>query len=122
MSGTLGARLGLITGCMAGAAMMAFSALFLVLQRFAFGNGWRIDNAIAQKFHEVQQQMALSGAPPVNDRALAFYNTPDWHAGLVLASACMLLVLMVLFAMVGGAVSGKFHAMRQRLERFRRLG
>jgi hypothetical protein len=112
-----GARIGLVTGILAGALAFAVSGAILFAQRYAFHQGSRIDSdwkTFVDEDMQLSQQVAsmIGSADPVQLAAMQAHQkglmlSPEGHAGMVVANMVFSSFLFILFAVTGGAICAR---------------
>jgi len=115
-----GARIGLVTGLIAGFIAFAATGLSLFARRYLWGQSRDIDD-IWQKFvaQLSQQWQAMSPDPQTSATLKAVANwlrSPEAQAGWILFVIALLAVAMMGFAVVGGAVGARLLARTRRPE------
>jgi RNA polymerase subunit RPABC4/transcription elongation factor Spt4 len=112
-----GARIGLVTGILAGSLFFAASSAMIFAQRYGFHQGNRIDSdwkAFVDSDLQLSQQIA--GMVGLSDPAQAaqlqaqqrsLMLSPEGHAGMVLANLVMAALFFVIFATTGGALGAR---------------
>jgi hypothetical protein len=108
-----GARIGLVTGIIAGAVCFSVSSAVLFTERYAFHQGSVIDGnwkAFVDTDMQLSQKLVSAIGPPDPAQAVAIQAqqqawmlSPEGHAGMVLASLTMASLLFILCAVSGGA-------------------
>jgi hypothetical protein len=113
-----GARIGLATGVVGGWSAASATALSLYAMRFWLHEGQAFDG-----FWQglVNQQMAMqSSSMSADPQAAALLKSillsPEGRSGSVLFATAFLVVILVLFAMAGGALGARFLARSHRPE------
>jgi hypothetical protein len=112
-----GARIGMVTGILAGAMSFAANSAILFVQRYGFHQGSRMDGDwktfVAMDLQVSQQITAMIGpADPAQAAAIraqqqAWMLSPEGHAGMVVGDLAMASLLFVCFAATGGAVCAR---------------
>jgi hypothetical protein len=112
-----GARIGLVTGILAGAIAFTANSAVLFIQRYGFHQGNRIDGdwkAFVDMDLQVSQQITamIGPADPAQAAALraqqqALLLSPEGHAGMVIAELAIASLFFVFFAVTGGAVCAR---------------
>lgn len=115
-----GARIGLVTGVMAGAVTFSVTGIALFVQRFVFHQAVAMDQEwrvfVDAVFHLTQQLQAQMGLPD-QGQTLAqknFMLSPEGHAGWVAFNIAGREAFLILFAAAGGAVGARLMARSQR--------
>jgi hypothetical protein len=112
-----GARIGLVCGILGGALAFAASSCALYTERYVLHQGSQID-ADWKKFVDLDMQVSQRFAgwigAPDSAQILAqeteqqnWMLSPDGHASIVVANFAFASVLLVLFAIAGGALSAR---------------
>jgi hypothetical protein len=120
-----GARIGLVTGLMAGWLAFGLDGAGLFVTRVALHRGSQMDTEwrelVDRNEQKTQQWMAQMGAP--NDAIQESINpqrslmlSPEGHAGFQTFGQAWGCSLMVLFAVGGGALSARMQARKRRPE------
>lgn len=117
-----GARIGLVTGLIAGAVAFAVSGGALFVQRFVLHQAGAIDsewNARVEASHQLTQQLAaqmgvLDGARLQAQKALML--SPEGHAGIEAFGMASNALFLLLFAAGGGAMGARLLARSRRPE------
>jgi len=111
-----GARIGLVTGLMAGALAFAITSVSLYTMRFFLNQGKDIDdlwtNAVTQGFS--QQAANVDAQASASIRGLLLSH--EGRAGSFLGGMLILEVLILIFAAAGGAVGARLLARSRRPE------
>jgi RNA polymerase subunit RPABC4/transcription elongation factor Spt4 len=112
-----GARIGLVTGILAGAVCFTVSSAFLFVQRYAFHQGSRIDSewkALVDMDMQFSQQIASAIGSSDSAQTLAmqvqqkaWMLSPEGHAGMVVANLTVASLLFILCAVTGGALCAR---------------
>jgi hypothetical protein len=112
-----GARIGLVTGILAGAMAFAANGAALFVQRYGFHQGNRIDSdwkSFVDMDMQLSQQISSVMGPsdPAQVATLrmqqqALMLSPEGHAGMVIAELAIASLFFVFFAMTGGAVCAR---------------
>ncbi|HEX8811412.1 MAG TPA: zinc ribbon domain-containing protein [Terracidiphilus sp.] len=110
-----GARIGLVTGLIAGWLAFAAMGATLYLKRFAFHQGGVYDNFwqanVAQTSQQLQQISAASQDPQATGALFKLYTawmaTPEGRAGLTLFGIVVAEFMIIVFAVAGGALGAK---------------
>jgi hypothetical protein len=121
-----GARIGLVTGLLAGWLAFGVSGSWLFVERVILHQSSQIDvvyNAFVDAFREKAHDSIAGMAPPdaVQVQATiakiqAFILSPEGHAGIWAFSLICNCVFLVLFAVGGGALGARFLARSRRPE------
>lgn len=114
-----GARLGLVMGLIAGWLAFGFSGTGLLITRIAMHQGNQIDSAwvevvnrIYQQTQQIEAQMSAPGNVAQADAQRRWMLTPEGHAGFQTLGLAWYCLLLVLFAVAGGAFGARM--MRRR--------
>jgi hypothetical protein len=117
-----GARIGLVTGIMAGWLAFAISGGWLFAQRFLLRQGDQVE-AFWKNHVELSQQLTAGFAAGDPAQAAAFHAqygawllTPQGRAGMWAATLLMSSCFLVIFAMCGGALGARLMARSRRPE------
>jgi hypothetical protein len=115
-----GARIGLVTGIMAGCVAFSVTGIALFVERFVFHQAGSMDQEwrlfVDAVFHMTQQMQAQMGVQD-QGQTLAQKNlwlSPEGHAGMVAFFVAARLAFMVLFAAAGGAMGARLMARTKR--------
>jgi hypothetical protein len=121
-----GARIGLVTGLIAGWVTFGASGIWLFVQRVFLHQSGQIDSiysaslaAFQQKMHESISTMSGPDAAQMQawaTRIQAFLSSPEGHAGMWTLSIAVNCAFFVLFAVGGGAFGARIQARRRRPE------
>jgi hypothetical protein len=118
-----GARIGLVTGLIAGWLAFGFSGAGLFVTRVVMHQGNQIDSAWKQfvdKDQELSQQWLKQMSVPTDAAQLNAQRnwmlSPEGHAGFQTLGLVWDCVLLVLFAIAGGAIAARITARRRRPE------
>jgi hypothetical protein len=112
-----GARIGLVTGLMAG--WLAFSATGLAMfsKRYFLHQGQEFDDTWRAMDQSLSQQLQTMNSDP---QAVASFKkmmfSSEGHIGLVLATALLCEVVLLVFAAAGGAIGARLTARTRRPE------
>jgi hypothetical protein len=103
-----GARIGLVTGIVGGWTAMAATGISLFAMRFFLHQGKSFDDLLQ---NIVDRQLSQSGMSGFNAQAVdvfkAWLLSPAGRAGWVVGSVTVLVGLLMLFAVAGGALSAR---------------
>lgn len=100
-----GARLGLLTGLANGLVLAVTTTATFVIARFGLHAMADFDKQWDITLQQVQQRMgAQSGADVA--ALIKMYSVPEFRAGMMLASAAFVLVLLLVITTMGGAFAG----------------
>jgi hypothetical protein len=112
-----GARIGLVTGILAGVISFAANSVTLFAQRYAFQQGSRIDSdwkAFVDMDLQLSQQITGMIAPSDAAQAAvlraqqqAWLMSPEGHAGMVVADLALASLFFIFFAASGGALCAR---------------
>lgn len=115
-----GARIGLVTGLLAGWFAFAFSAASLFLMRFLFAQGKSFDEpwqALVAQMSEQWQSMSRDPQTSATLKAFAVWLlSPEGRAGSVLGGLLLLEAALLVFAAAGGAIGARLTARARRPE------
>jgi len=121
-----GARIGLVTGLIAGWVAFGVSGIWLFVQRVVLHQAGQIDSvytaflvAFEQKAHESMASMTASDAAQLQAtlaQIQAWLTSPEGHAAIWAISIAFNCAFLVLFAVGGGALGARMQARRQRPE------
>lgn len=104
-----GARIGLVTGIVGGWTAVAASGISLFGMRFLLHQGKSFDDLLQTI---VDRQLSQSGMSGFNAQAVEVFKTwllsPVGRAGWVVGSVTVLVGMLMLFAVAGGALSARF--------------
>lgn len=112
-----GARIGLVTGLLAGWLTLGLNGIQLWLSRFVFHQGGEIDallQATVEKSLQLSQQMivgmGIASAQLAQSQQLnrAMMLSAEGRAGMVLSNFLSGAAFLVVFAIIGGAVGARF--------------
>jgi hypothetical protein len=120
-----GARIGLVTGILAGWLAFTVSGAALFTQRFLLHQAVQLDAQYEQTFvqsfqQRIQQSLAGMGQPDAAQAQIIFsamlnwLKSPDGHAGMWAGSLAFSSVFLLFFAVCGGAMSARMMAHRRR--------
>ncbi|HEY1580653.1 MAG TPA: hypothetical protein VGF82_26615 [Terracidiphilus sp.] len=118
-----GARIGLVTGLMAGWLAFGFSGAELFVNRVVMHQGDQLDSAwklFVEKDQELSQQWLKQMSVPTDAAQLNAQRdwmlSPEGHAGFQTLGLVWDCFLLVLFAVAGGAIAARMTARRRRPE------
>lgn len=121
-----GARIGLVTGLIAGWVAFGVSGIWLFVQRVVLHQAGQIDSvytaflvAFEQKAHESMASMTASDAAQLQAtlaQIQAWLTSPEGHAAIWSISIAFNCAFLVLFAVGGGALGARMQARRRRPE------
>lgn len=116
-----GARLGLVTGLIAGWLAFGFSGAGLFVTRVAMHQGNQIDSTwieVVNKIYQQTQQLEAQMSTPTNagqaDAQRRWMLSPEGHAGFQTIGLAWYCLLLVLFAVAGGAIGARMLGRRRR--------
>jgi hypothetical protein len=119
-----GARIGLVTGLLAGAVSFTVSSAILFIQRYGFHQGGRIDSdwkALVDADMQLSQQIssAIGSSDTAQIMAIqaqqkAWMLSPEGHAGMVVANLAVASLLFIFCAATGGALCARMMARSRR--------
>ena len=112
-----GARIGMVTGILAGALSFAVSSTMIFVERYGFHQGNRIE-ADWKTFVDMDMQASQSilsmlgpadvaQATAMQAQQRAWMLSPEGHAGMVVANLALASLLFVFFAASGGAICAR---------------
>ena len=118
-----GARIGLVTGLIAGWVAFGVSGIWLFVQRVVLHQAGQIDSvytaflvAFEQKAHESMASMTASDAAQLQAtlaQIQAWLTSPEGHAAIWAISIAFNCAFLVLFAVGGGALGARMQARRR---------
>jgi hypothetical protein len=115
-----GARIGLVTGLLAGWFAFAASGAALFVMRFVFGKGKEFDEpwqALVAQMAQQWQQMSPDAQTAASLKSLAgWLLSAEGRAGSVLGGLMLLEFALLLFATAGGAIGARLMARSRRPE------
>lgn len=121
-----GARIGLVTGLIAGWVTFGVSGIWLFIQRVVLHQSGQIDSvytafldAFEQKAHESMASMTTADAAQLQatlGQIQAWLTSPEGHAAIWAISIAFNCAFLVLFAVGGGALGARIQARRRRPE------
>ncbi len=119
-----GARIGLVTGILAGALFFALSSATIFVERYGFHQGDRIDSEwksfVDEDLQLSQHIFAMIGpadqaqVADLQARQKARMLSPEGHAGMVVGNLAFASFFLILFAMAGGALGARTFAHTRR--------
>ena len=105
-----GARIGLVTGVVGGWTAAAASGISLFVMRFFLHQGKSFDdlwqNLVNQQLSQQWESMGIDAHMIATTKA--WMLSPEGSAGWVVGTVCFLAVVLMLFAMAGGALGARF--------------
>lgn len=115
-----GARIGLVTGLLAGWFAFAISGASLFLMRFIFGQGKSFDQPWQALVAQMSAQWQTMSPDPQTAATLKGFAgwllSPEGRAGSVLGGLLMLEAALLIFAAAGGAIGARLVARARRPE------
>jgi hypothetical protein len=115
-----GARIGLVTGLLAGWFAFAASGAALYATRFLFGRGKDFDEpwqaAVAQASQQWQEMNLDAQSAAKFKSAAGWLLTAEGRAGFVLSAVLLFEVALLVFAVAGGAIGARLTARSRRPE------
>jgi hypothetical protein len=121
-----GARIGLVTGLIAGWVTFGASGIWLFVQRVILHQAGQIDavytaflDAFKQKANESMASMSAADAAQLQttfSQIQAWLTSPEGHAGVWAFSIAFNCAFLVLFAVGGGALGARMQARKRRPE------
>jgi hypothetical protein len=122
-----GARIGLVTGILAGWMLFTASGGAMFVERFVLHQAAQIDAEFDSTFMAAFQQRTLQSTAGMGQadaaQAQAFFagmmtwlKSPEGHAGMWAASFGMSALFLLLFSMAGGVIGARVMARRRRPE------
>jgi hypothetical protein len=116
-----GARIGLVTGLIAGWTSFAASAAMFYARRFLFHQGQDFDDVWQSMVGQASQQWQQISAANQDHQASEFFKTASaWllssegRAGSALSGMVMIEFMLVIFAVAGGALGAKLMTRQRR--------
>jgi hypothetical protein len=116
-----GARIGLVTGLIAGWLAICASGTGLFVTRVVMHQGEPIDSAwrevvekVDQQTHQLEAQMSVPEDAAQWNAERALMLSPEGHAGFVVMGLAWYSMLLVLVSMAGGAIGARILARRRR--------
>ncbi|MHB1022433.1 MAG: zinc ribbon domain-containing protein [Acidobacteriaceae bacterium] len=110
----MGARIGMIAGLLTAFSTMTVNAITMVIQRYALHMGATFDAQLTASIHQAMTRAAENNPDVQIQSFLSFWLSPEGRAGLVLATAAMLVAGIVVLAVVSGALAAKMFPARRR--------
>jgi hypothetical protein len=115
-----GARIGLVTGLMAGWLALAASGVALYAMRFLFGHGKDFDEPWQALVAQMAQQWQSMSPDAQTAATLKWFAgwllSPEGRAGSVLGGMMLLELALLVFAAAGGAIGARLMARSRRPE------
>lgn len=112
-----GARIGLVTGILGGWAAALTTGVTLYVQRFWLHQGKALDDAWQAQVNLATQQLASMGFDAQSVAMnKAMMLSPEGHAGYLLFDAVLLALIILAFAVGGGALSARLLGRPRRME------
>lgn len=115
-----GARIGLVTGLMAGWLAFAVTAFALFAERVLLHRGPQMDAdwyAQIDVLESLTQKMMGQLADPAQIQAQKnLWLSPEGHVGMITFGAVITALMLMLFSMLGGALGARFMARSRRPE------
>ena len=112
-----GARIGLVTGLLAGWLAFAASGAALYAMRFVFKQGKEFDEPWQARVAQMSQQWQSMSPDPQSAASLkhlaSWLLSPEGRAGSVLGGLMMLEAVLLVFAAAGGAIGARLIARRR---------
>jgi hypothetical protein len=100
-----GARLGVLSGLAIMLASMVLNSIALLLARFVFHNGAKLDASVGAIFKQLRTNtQAQSGAAA--EPLLRMLSIPEFRIGLLLASAALFLAIYLVYSALAGVFAG----------------
>lgn len=116
-----GARLGLAMGLIAGWLAFGFSGAGLFVTRVAMHQGSQIDSTwteVVNKIYQQTQQLEAQMSAPANaaqaDAQRRWMLSPEGHAGFQTVGLAWYSLMLILFAVAGGAIGARVLGRRSR--------
>jgi ribosomal protein L40E len=108
-----GARIGALMGLMAAAVALAGNAIFLVIQRYGMHQGKLIDTQLTAIVKQAAERATTmdSGAPIT--AFTSYWLSAEGRIGLILLTMAFLSLLILLFAIAGGAIGAQIYRSRR---------
>jgi hypothetical protein len=110
----VGARIGVMVGLCLAIGLGVGMAGWGVVSRFGLHTMGSFDAALTNTIAQGQRSSAQWMATPLPPDVTAFEQTPEFHAGYVLASFAMGSALLLMVSTVGGAFAGLLRRQRGR--------
>jgi hypothetical protein len=113
MTAGAGARIGLVTGLIAGWIAFASNGALFYAKRFLFHQGKEFDDLWQTTVAQVQQMSAANQdqqAAEVSRMLTAWMLSPEGRAGMMLTGVMVAEFMLVVFAVAGGALGAKLVA------------
>lgn len=118
-----GARLGLVMGLIAAWLAFGFSGAGLFVTRVAMHQGAQIDSTwteVVNKIYQQTQQLEAEMSAPANaaqaDAQRRWMLSPEGHAGFQTIGLAWYSLMLILFAVAGGAIGARVLGRRRRPE------
>lgn len=104
-----GARIGALMGLMAVAVALAGNAIFLVIQRFGMHQGNLIDTQLTAIVKQAAERATTMDSQAPIAAFTNFWLSAEGRIGLILLTMGFLSLLILLFAMAGGAIGAQIY-------------
>lgn len=104
-----GARIGALMGLMAAAVALAGNAVFLVIQRFGMHQGNLIDTQLTTIVKQAAERATTMDSQAPISAFTNFWLSAEGRIGLILLTMGFLSLLILLFAMAGGAIGAQIY-------------
>lgn len=104
-----GARIGALVGVMAAAVALAGNAVFLVIQRYGMHQGNLIDVQLATIVKQAAQRATTMDPQAPVATFTNFWLSAEGRVGLILLTMGFLAILILLFAVAGGALGAQIY-------------
>jgi hypothetical protein len=113
-----GARIGLVTGLLAGWTVAATTGITLLSMRFFFHQGMVFDDLWKDHLipRMIQQWVSMGVDPQTIASLQTWLLSPEGRAGTMLGAILFLVAVLLLFAVAGGALGARMVARARRPE------
>jgi len=105
----VGARIGIVVGMCLALCLGIAMASWGIVARFALHSMGNFDQQMAEQMVQVQkaiQQKSVQQASPVPEGTMGFIASPEFRAGIMLATFAMVSVFLLALSTLGGAFAG----------------
>ena len=109
LSPRIGARIGALVGLIAAAVAFAANAVLLVVQRYGMHQGNEIDAELTSIVKQAATRASTMDPQAPVTAFTSFWLSAEGRIGLILLTMGFLSMLIVLFAIAGGAVGGQIY-------------
>jgi len=113
MDGRVGLRIGLLTGVVLAACIVASTATAELTDRYLLHQGAVMDAQYVQSMHDGAQMMEKITGKPLTPEQAGLISSPEYRAGSVLAGVFAEGILVLTATMVGGALAGFLNKRRR---------